>query len=532
METDSKVKLLKTQALIKAILVLVIIVLVNFISVRVFTRFDLTKGNIYTLSEASKNLMRNLDDKLIVKCFFTEDLPAPYNSNRRAVLDLLNDYRAYSKGNLQFEFISPEGEKGEKEAQQSGVPPVEVQVVKEDKFEVKKAYMGMIMMYEDKKEVLPVIQNIASLEYDVSSAIKKLITKTKKRIGYTTGHDELSLPEQRRVYQDIITRYTVVPVDLSSNDGAIPQDLAALLIIAPKNKFSDTAKYKIDQYIMQGGRVAFLINKIDASLEAKGPYERPMARPLNTGLEDLMENYGVRVNEDIVRDRQCASISVVQQQGGFQIQTQIPFPYLPNITNVEKSNPIVKDLKGIIFYFVSSLDTTLASSKGLKIEVLAKSSKYSGRQQGFLLINPFYQYTREDFLESGIPIAAIVSGSFQSFYADSGNGTRAFTSSISRSPETMIIVVGDGDFMMDELTGNPSNAIFFTNIIDYLADDAGLITIRSKNVTPPPLEQLSEGTTKVLKYANILLPPFIIIIYGIIRWRRRVIYKRAIEKQI
>ena len=145
----------KTQTLIRLGIVLAILILLNIVSVRWFGRIDMTANGQFTLADASKRLMQSLDDKVTVKAYFTEDLPAPYNNHRRMLLDQLNEYRAYSKGNFQFEFIDPSGEKGEKEAQQQGIGPVQVQVVKEDKFEVKRAYMGLVFLYEDRKEVLP-----------------------------------------------------------------------------------------------------------------------------------------------------------------------------------------------------------------------------------------------------------------------------------------------------------------------------------------------------------------------------------------
>jgi gliding-associated putative ABC transporter substrate-binding component GldG len=523
----------KTQTLLRVLLVLGILILVNFISVRIFGRLDLTKARVYTLSDASKNLVRDLDDRVTVKAYFTEDLPAPYNNNRRAVLDILNDYKAYSKGNLHYEFINPEGEKNEREAQQAGIPPVEVQIVKEDKFEVKRAFLGLVMMYEDKKEVLPVIQNLGSLEYDISAALKRLTSRTKKRIGYTTGHQETALTSMQRASQEINAQYETVPVDLSSNTAEIPQDLAALLIIAPQTKFSDTAKYQIDQYLMRGGKVAFLLNKMNVDLNA----QYKVARSVDIGLEDMLENYGIRINSDLVRDAQCASITVMQNQGQFQMRSQVPFPYLPNAVNVDRSNPIVKDLQGLIFYFVSSLDTTLAASKGLKAEVLVRSSKHSGRQSGFVMIDPFHRYTPEELAESNIPMAAVVSGSFKSFFSATGGSAvsgegKSLVPNTTKSPDTRIIVVGDGDFMKDDFAGNRGNLTFFVNIVDFLADDAGLITIRSKDIDQPPLEQVSEGTKKLLKYGALFLPPFLVIGYGLLRWRRRIALKRSLESQL
>jgi len=517
----------RTQTIIGTLLVLGILIVVNIISIRLFGRIDLTKQRVYTLSDASKRLVRSLDDRVTVKAYFTEDLPAPYNDNRREVLDMLNEYKAYAGGNLQYEFINPEGDKGEQEARLAGVPPVNVQVVKEDRFEVKRAYLGLVMLYEDKKETLPVIQNLGSLEYDISSALKRLTTSQKKRIGYTTGHDETDLSTMKQAYEMLTSQYDVTPVNLAAG-GTVPSDLAALLIIAPQKKFNDSSKYQIDQYLMRGGKIAFLLNKVNANLQSQ------YAQPMDVNLDDQLSQYGVRVNADLVRDAQCAYVTVVQQQAGFMMQSQIPFPYMPMVSSFNKDNMIVKDLQNLVFYFVSSVDTSAAATKGLKAEVLVRSSARSGRQNGFLLIDPSHQYTPAELSESGIPLAAVVSGTFKSFYAGKQlpPGLVSSSSPLASSPETRIIVVGDGDFMRDDVAKNPGNLTFFANIVDYLADDAGLITIRSKNVAMPPLDQISDGTKKTVKYGDLLLPPIAVIAYGLLRWRTRVTRKKAMEASL
>jgi ABC-2 type transport system permease protein len=162
----------------------------------------------------------------------------------------------------------------------------------------------------------------------------------------------------------------------------------------------------------------------------------------------------------------------------------------------------------------------------LKSEVLVRSSKQSGRQTGVFVIDPFQRYTGADLAEGGIPLAAIVEGSFKSYFVG-----KQPAAAVVASPETRIIVVGDGDFMKDEMLGNRGNLTFFANIIDYLADDAGLITIRSKNVATPPLDQISDGTKRLLKYTNLIGPPVLIVAYGLFRWRRRVAFRKAMEAQ-
>jgi gliding-associated putative ABC transporter substrate-binding component GldG len=509
----------RTQILIQAAIVFAIVIVVNIISVRLFGRIDLTAENVYTLADASKAIVGSLDDRVTVKAYFTEDLPAPYNNNRRATLDILNEYKAYSGGNLQFDFISPAGEEAEQEVQQQGIAPVQVQVINDDKLEVKRGYMGLVLLFEDRKETIPVVQNLGSLEYDISGALKRLTTTKKKRIGYTTGHQEPEPSAFQQAAQMVTAQYDLVPVDLATN-AVVPLDLDALLVIAPQARFSDSSSYAIDQFLMRGGKLGFLLNRYSGNLQSR------VAQAVETGLDNLLTHYGIRVNADLVRDAQCAPVTVMQQQGMFRFQSQVPFPLLPTPSNFNRENVIVKDLETLLFFFVSSIDTSLASSKQIKAEVLVRSSQQSGRQTGFIMIDPFQRLTPADLPEKDIPLAAVFEGSFPSFFADKE------PAALKMSPQTRILVVGDGDFMKDEYLGARDNVVFFANIVDYLADDAGLITIRSKNLAQTPLDQIEDSTKRILKYVNLLLPPFVVVGYGLFRWRRRASLKRALERQI
>jgi gliding-associated putative ABC transporter substrate-binding component GldG len=512
---------LKSQTLIRSGIVLAILIVLNIISIRIFARFDLTRNSQFTLSEANK---------VTVRAYFTEDLPAPYNNNRRALLDELNDYRAYARGNFQFEFIDPSGEKGEMDAQQQGVAPLQVQVIKEDKAQVQRAYMGMVFLYEDKKEVIPVIQNLSTLEYEISSTIKRLTSKSQKKIGFLTGQGEPALTELRGVQDPMRKQYEFTTVDVSKSTP-VPQDVNALVVLAPTGPFTEPQKFQIDQYIMRGGRVAFLLNKVDATLQ------RQYGRSIDLHLDDMLAAYGLRLNTDLVRDAQCANISLVQQQAGFSIQSQVPFPYLPLVSNFSKGNAMVKDLQGVILFFTSSVDTERIGQLGLNAEILMRSSKQSGRLTGMFMYDPLQHYVRSDFEESGIPLAAIVQGHFTSLYQgkpvppDTSAGALPLPSSpIGTSPETRIVLVGDGDFIRDQYAGgNKDNVTFFANMIDYLVDDAGLITIRTKEAINPPLDPVADATKKVVKYADMGVPPLLVIGYGLLRWRMRKARKKAME---
>jgi len=523
-------KSLKSETLIRAGIVLAILIALNIISIRIFGRFDLTRNSQFTLSEASKALVRNLDDKVTVRAYFTEDLPSPYNNNRRALLDELNDYRAYARGNFQFEFIDPTGEKGEMDAQQQGIAPLQVQVIKEDKAQVQRAYMGMVLLYEDKKEVIPVVQNLSTLEYELSTTIKRLTSKTQKKIAFLTGQGEPALGELRGAQEPMQKQYEFTTVDVSKSTP-VPQDVSVLVVMAPSTPFTEPQKFQIDQYVMRGGRVAFLLNKVDATLQ------KQYGRTLDLHLDDMLAAYGLRLNGDLVRDAQCANISLVQQQSGFSMQSQVPFPYLPLVSNFSKDNAIVKDLQGVILFFASSVDTDRTGALGLTGEILMRSSKQSGRLTGMFMYDPLQHYQRSDFGESGIPLAAIVQGRFTSLYRGrpipqdtSAGAPPPPASALESSPDTRIVLVGDGDFARDEyIGGNRDNVTFFANMMDYLVDDAGLITIRSKEALNPPLDPVVDSTKKIVKYADMGLPPLLVIGYGLVRWRMRRARKKAME---
>jgi len=520
---------LKSQGLLRAVFALLLLILLNIISVRVFSRLDFTGNDLFTLSEASKQLVGSLDDKLSIRAYFTEDLPTPYNNHRRSILDQLNEYKAYAKGNLQYEFIDPSGEEGERDAQQQGVSPVQVQVVKEDKFEAKRAYMGLVFLYEDKKEVIPVIQNMSSLEYDLSATIKRLTTSTQKKIGFLEGHGEPGLQELTRVQQILSRQYQLTSVNVSSHTP-VPTDIAALVVMAPKSKIPASDQYEVDQYIMRGGRVAFLLNKVDADLQQR------FGRELNLDIDEMLTSYGLRLNADLVRDTRCASVSIVQQSFGFNIQSQVPFPLLPLVSNFNRENIMVKDLKGMVLFFASSVDTAGLASNRLQGEVLLRSSKESGRLKSVFMINPLMEYTPAEFAEKDIPLSVLVSGGFKSAFANKEIPLDTSATALPPSGEklvmgldTRIVLVGDGDFVRDQYMGNTDNVTFFANMIDYLVDDAGLITIRSKDVTTPPLEQISDGTKGALKYGNLVAPPLLVLGYGFIRWRVRRAQRKALE---
>lgn len=524
----------RKQILIRLLLLLGIIILLNLIALRWFTRLDLTSEKIFTLSDASKNLVKSLDDKFLVKAYFTTDLPPEYANNRRYLKDELDEYRAYSNGNFQYEFIDPSKKDDlEQEAQRYGIPPVQVQVLKQDKLQVQNAYMGLVFLYGDKQERLPVIQSTSNLEYEISSAVKKLTSKELKKVGFLTGQGEPTLQQLSKFEEILSKQYTVTPVDLAGGK-AIPSDVAALMIVAPDKPFKSWEKFLIDQYLMKGGRIGFMLNKVNATLQMQ------MGRPLNLDLDDLLESYGVRINTDLVRDASCAYVNVQQQAGFMIIQNQVPFYYLPQASDFDQTSPIVKDLRSVVLYFTSSIDTSIARTRGLSAHVLVKSSKRSGRQENTFVIGAAMQMTPDMFRESGIPLCVTVEGAFPSAFGNKSvsidstlRGALDTTNKVVAGKLSKIVAIGDGDFVQDQYSGGSrDNYLLASNLVDWLADDIGLASIRARDASSKPLEEISENAKGWVKGINLGIPPLIVVLVGVIRWRWRVAMRKRLETKV
>lgn len=520
---------LKLSAWSTLLLLLGIVVLVNLISIRFFGRLDLTEQKIFTLSAASRQVAGDLDDRLTIKAYFSENLPAPYNGTARYLKDQLDEYKAYSHGNLHYEFIDPGSEESlEKEAQSFMIPPLQVNAVENDKIEIKKVYMGLVFLYEDKSEVMPIVQRTLGLEYDITSMIKRITATKLRTVGFLTGHDEPDLSSDlRRVGAELQKNYQVRPVDLSNE--LVPQDVEVLVVSRPQKPLSEWEQFAVDQFVMRGGKLALLVNKVKAELETG------QASKMRLDLDPWLRTYGVWINDDLVMDLECGRINVQQQQGFFTMTHTVNYPFFPQVSRFDPGNLMVKDLGGITLYFPSSVDTSLAGGLGLEVRPLFWSSDRSGIQRGGFDINPLRGRSAADFTEKGVVLGASLKGAFPSSFAGKkvpmkGDSTTAQgIEVITQSPQdARIVVIGDGTFMLDQYATR-NNAAFFLNMIDWLSTDADLISIRSREVTDRPLREISAGAKRLVKYANILAPPLVVILFGLAYWQLRRARQRAME---
>jgi gliding-associated putative ABC transporter substrate-binding component GldG len=501
----------KRAGTVQLLLIVGILIVVNILVKGLIWRLDLTADHRYTLSDASKNIAASMHDPVTVTAYFSDDLPPQLKQVKDQFQSFLEEFRSRSGNNLEYKFVSPDKKKTQRKAQQAGVRPVMISVRKKNKMSQKRAYLGAVFHYHDKKQVVPVIRPGAGLEYTVASTIKKLTVKKKPKVGLLQGNGEPNLRAMPQLKKELSQEYKVV--DISGLDTtSVPADIEVLMVIAPKQKLSSKALESIDQYIMSGGKAIFALNRVQAHLS------RGRARPLNTGIDKLLTAYHLPVKPDLVRDVHASNIRVQQRQGGFTMVNQVQYPYIPQIVNFG-DNPISKGLETVVFQFVSSLDTTQVDSTQ-HLMVLAKSSSKSGIASGYFNLNPMRKWSQSNFPQSYIPVAAALEGQFTSAFAKSDS----IKVPLKKSKKTAIVVFGDGDFVVNgsgrQKQPLPADNISLAvNSVDWLANNSGLIALRTKGVTNRPIKNIKDSTKTALKYFNLFFPLLLVLGYGAYRYQ-------------
>ncbi len=549
MENSNVKKDIKKEFLYKIFLIIAIIVAINFISLRIFTRLDLTKNKTYTLSDASKEIVKQLEDNFEIRAYFSNDLPYPFNTIKQDVKDFLSDYRSYSNGKINYVFISPSDDDQNnevfKEAQKFGIQPFPVG--SKAKQEIRNVLMGLVVLYQGKTETIQLTRNtvtgqvvptVADLEYELTSIIKKLATEKKKKIGFLTGHDEYEYSKMNTISNAMNRYYDVVNINLSSNTP-ISEDVYVLVVFGPKREIPDWQRYLIDQYIMRGGNVLWLIDKIYPNYQQ----QMTIGNVFELGLDSMLLNYGIKINNDLLRDLQCAQVSV---QTSIGIPLPMSYPFFPVVTNINKDINAFKNIEYVTLQFASTLDLKAAETIGIKAIPILKSSQKAGVATGFFILNieQFQNLTRSKadsiFNQGDFVLAAEYIGKFKSYY--DGKEVPKDTTPNSTPPniqqknqcdrDVRMIVVTDADFANEEKRPGPENINFFLNLVDYLADDVGLSEIRSKMTSETPINEaeLSPAKKTFIKYFDLIFPPIVVLLLGLYIWNRKKARRKKMQE--
>jgi len=460
------------------VLVVLIVFFGNLISYYVYHRWDISEGRVYSLSPASVKLVRELHDPILVRAYVTAKLPPPYNVIAEYVKDMLREYRAASRGRFKLEIINPNTPDKMREATRMGIQALPLQEVKAGEFALKNAFLGAVFIYGDKRETIPVFEDISNLEYQVTSLIRKLTMEEKPIIGIVKGHNEMELA--RRLKHEIEKLYELTEIDIETD--SIPADVGALIVVGPESPWSDSACKKLEQFLEQGGRAALFLSTYKVNLQNFNTTR------LETGLDSLLAKYGIKLEPGFVVDPVCENVRVTTRQGFFTVTRLVSYPFFVRATTLNSEHPITRNLGSVTFPFVSPV-------KGGK--PLAWSSQYS-----WLVSTPFMVVPGQQYKPTGEQMARPLA---------------AYTDSLVK-----LVVIGTATIPTEDYI-TPGGLTFCMNLVDWLVQDESLLAIRGKGIKARPLKKLSPTNQLIVRIANILVP--IGILWGIGLYRRRSLYR-------
>ena len=461
------------------------VILVNIISAYAFMRFDLTKNNRYSLSKTTVRFIRNLEKPLIIKAYISRDLPFPYSKYSKYVVDFLTEYRARSRGKVKVEFIDPVKQGKRREAYNAGIQPLTFTEMGSASYQAREGYIGMVLIYGNKKEVIPVVGKINDLEYNITKLIRKMAITEKPVVSILTGHKTMDIPQD--VMQYIRDNYRIEYTNLADD---IKGDL--LIMVSPQDSLTEDEMRKIDDFLLKGKKIMVLLNKYTFS-----PQNFFLRRNNTKGIDSLLSRYGMGVEKKIVLDYKCERIVLVQKSGGFRIASPVLFPPFVMCTKYYEK---LKGPESVLFPIVSPVYGG---------ETLATSSKKSWVLEKAWFLNPYDKtmYPKKDTEFKPYPLVVYKKG-IKSAYSDSTN------------PHAGIYLCGTANIISNEM-GGVTGKEFFLNSVDWLMEQEDLISIRSKPPLISPVKIKTKGAFISFRLFETIFPILLVLGYGYIRWRRR-----------
>jgi ABC-2 type transport system permease protein len=540
--------------LIQILLVVVAVMGVNVIANRFFFRIDLTEEKRFTINDATKKLLQNLDDEVYVRVYLTgKGIPAGFKRLENAVRETLDEFQVHGGTNIKYAFIDLNTEfKDEKtrnekivELAKKGIPPTNI-TAKEDGRQTQILVVpGAVITYKDKEiatlllkgnktaspqEILN--QSYEGVEFQLASAIKTLTASQKKKIGIFVNYSRLPAVNQLDLIGALKKNYELYPVDLRQSptlDG-----LDAILVMKPDQLFNDDDKYKIDQFIINGGKALFFIDAVKVDSVAR---EGSIAQVQSVGLEDLLFKYGVRLNPTLIKDAQmCGAIPLDVGNFGNKANIQlVPWQYFPLINTFGKS-PIVKNLDAVYTKYAGTLDTVRAN--GITKTPLLMTSQYTQilKAPAIMSYNFANKALNANQYKAGVQtVGVLLEGKFESLFNNRilPSDPRSATFKAEGKP-SKIIVCSDGDIPVndfdkkqntplplgfDKYSGNTfANKDFVMNAIDYLLDDNGVISARNKEIILRPLDKVAlQDEREYWQGVNLIIPIVVLVLAGLLK---------------
>lgn len=556
--------------IVQLLLSLLIVGAVAWLSSIYFIRFDLTSEKRHTLTESTIDFLSSLDETIYLKVYLKGDYPAMFKKLESATREKLQEMQAYSNGYLEFEFINPadvadESTRNEnyKKLVEEGLQYTTLQIREADGVSEKVIFPAALVTH--RRQTLPlqllksqervpnaemINNSINNLEYELMNIFYQLSATKQPKVAFLQGHGELDKLETGDLAQALSAFYQVSYVSIDSQVNALTQRVAetnfreniydALIIAKPTQRISDKDKFMIDQFVMYGGKVVWLIDAMAADMDSLKGRDITMGLSMDTNLDDQLFQYGVRINKNLLIDRSCAPIGIMTGPMGNQQQMEL-FPWYFNPLLIPESNhPIVSNLDPISAEFISSIDTI--PRKGVRKSILLTTSPYTRIFRSPVRISLNIVRIDPDFgnnTSPNQPVAVLLEGKFESVFKNRLSPLLVDDENFGfkeESEETRMLVVADGDVAKNRVNRSKNqfytlgfdryagrklygNREFLVNSLNYMLGDASLISIRSRNVKLRQMdsERLISERSK-WQVLNIGLPVLLVFIFGMTQY--------------
>jgi ABC-type uncharacterized transport system involved in gliding motility auxiliary subunit len=474
-------------------------VVLNLFGSNIGGRLDLTPGNAYTLSPATRVLARTLDDIVTIKLFVSEDLPPEIALLRRDLDDLLRDYRRAGNGRIRVIVQDPgDDPEAASEARSLGIPPIQFNVVGESQFSVREGFLGLAVQYADQSEVLPFVQRTDDLEYRLSSFIRGMTDTTKATVGYYVATSNMQVPGRtfQRFREQLSETHQVRSVDFSTDSTQPSAEIDVVVLIGSPDSLTADQIARFQMFFERGGGALIMSGGMELNPQNQA------ALPTAVAWNSILEPFGVAIRQDMVYDLLSNDQVALPTQFGRMI---LSYPFWVRALST-RALVVNGEVEAAFMPWTSSIDTSSAVPGTLT--PMFVSSDGSGVEENMVMITPnrsMGSFARDSLRQRAL--AVLVNP-----MAGAGEPTT----------QGRLVAVGNTEFVMDGyIDRNPGNATFALNSVDWLAQDETLIAIRAKNRAPPPLVFSSEFMADLVKHANVVGVPVLIVLAAVIWLFRR-----------
>jgi len=565
MELQDQYKKNRRRAILQLFLLIGIVIIINFLLSGFYYRIDLTAENRFSISEPTKTLLAEQDDILFVRVYLSGNLTPNLKRLQQSATEMLDQFKNYGGDNIQYDVFDPFSIPDEtnqtefiKQLQDKGILSVQFFESATDEASVKYVFPFIAINYKDVEISFPIIDrgtmplplnpdsdpsvSISLLEYNFTKAIRQLTVVEKPFVAFIAGHNELDRFELNDIAGSLNELYNVTQIDLE-NDSTfeIPRECKTIIIAKPQTAFSMEGKFIIDQYIMAGGNVLWLVDPVIAEFDSlysgNGQF---MAIDRELNIMDMLLQYGARINPNIIQDKQSTHINVPVANGENFIMR--PWPYNPILNNFNSNHPISKNVDAVEGKFVSTVDTIAVP--GISKTILLTTSGLSRylttpARVNFNIVDAKFAPTDQQYNKPNLPVAVLLEGKFPSaFKSLKPTAARLHQSGFGYQDGKFLesgvgskqIMIGDGDLIKNFVgeDGKPDmlginyieryiygNKDFAMNCVEYLCDQNGLIATRAKEVKLRPLDDQKVGDNRVQwQLLNMIVPLLLLYIFS------------------